>query len=293
MLMCRPFYPRLVYHWHAAGLGEWLERNAGKSERKLTQFLLGKPDLSILVSRPGESDAKALFSKKIAVVPNAIQDACPDFETHVLPRRRFRLVERVEALASPGKTPIWFNVLFLGLCMREKGLFDAIEAVRILNVRLTSTGKQIRARLTVAGKFWLETEEREFRRTMQVCNGGGEVIRYAGFADEHLKRILFLESDCFCFPTFYSAETFGLVLLEAMSWGLPIVASSWRAIPEIMPPNYSALVPPNDPAAISGALEEFIVHWNGLELRRHFESHYLPQRMTSAFKTLLLGLKGD
>ncbi|HEY2826902.1 MAG TPA: glycosyltransferase, partial [Pirellulales bacterium] len=37
-----------------------------------------------------------------------------------------------------------------------------------------------------------------------------------------------------CLPTFYEAETFGVVLVEAMSFQLPVVATRWRGIPEIV-----------------------------------------------------------
>ena len=81
MLLCRPFYKRLILHWHAAGLAKWLETCAQIRARALTYRLMKDVDLSIVLSRYNRADAEKLFPKKIEVVSNGIPDPCPDFET--------------------------------------------------------------------------------------------------------------------------------------------------------------------------------------------------------------------
>jgi glycosyltransferase involved in cell wall biosynthesis len=44
----------------------------------------------------------------------------------------------------------------------------------------------------------------------------------------------YADADIFFFPTFYEAETFGVVALEAMAHRLPVVASSWRGPGDIV-----------------------------------------------------------
>ena len=41
-------------------------------------------------------------------------------------------------------------------------------------------------------------------------------------------------ADIFCFPTHYSAESFGNVLLEAMMFELPVVSTAWRGVSGIV-----------------------------------------------------------
>jgi glycosyltransferase involved in cell wall biosynthesis len=57
----------------------------------------------------------------------------------------------------------------------------------------------------------------------------------------------------FCLPSVQ--EGFGIVFLEAMAAGLPIVATSAAAVPEVVPQGRAgALVPPGDPPALADAL---------------------------------------
>ena len=140
MLLCRPFFRRLVFHWHATGLGEWLASRATAPERWITQLLLGRADLSIILAEALRGDAVALHAKKISVVANGIADPLDGAEPPSRPR------------AEP------FQVLFLGLCSEEKGLFATAEAVLAAN---QATGRTAFT-LTGAGPFPDAETERRF-----------------------------------------------------------------------------------------------------------------------------------
>jgi glycosyltransferase involved in cell wall biosynthesis len=64
-------------------------------------------------------------------------------------------------------------------------------------------------------------------------------------------------ADIFCLPSVQ--ENFGLVFVEAMASGLPVVATSAAAIPEVVPNGRAGtLVPPNDVPALAAALAELL-----------------------------------
>jgi glycosyltransferase involved in cell wall biosynthesis len=68
---------------------------------------------------------------------------------------------------------------------------------------------------------------------------------------------LFARASVFALPTL--REAFGLVLLEAMVFGLPVVASAVEAVPEIVVQGETGLlVPPRDPAALAEALHALL-----------------------------------
>ncbi len=61
-----------------------------------------------------------------------------------------------------GESAATFRVLYLSLCYRDKGLFDAIDAVAEINPRLQAKRSVARVQLDVAGKFYLADEEAAF-----------------------------------------------------------------------------------------------------------------------------------
>jgi glycosyltransferase involved in cell wall biosynthesis len=271
MALCRPFFRRIICHWHAAGLGTWLQTEARPWERWVSRRLLFRPDLSIVLSDYGRRDGEAVLSHRVAVVPNGIPDPAPEFDRAILPQRQVRSAERARLLApTPAREDIGaghvFSVLYLSLCCREKGLFDAVEGVSLANRQLAERGWPLRVRMRVAGTFWHASEEAEFRQRLQqpdltlaLAAGAapgrpGPAIEYVGFVQGEEKRRLLAGSDGFCFPTWYPSESFGLALVEAMAFGLPLITTRWRSIPELLPPNYPGLIEPQSAAAIAAAL---------------------------------------
>lgn len=64
-------------------------------------------------------------------------------------------------------------------------------------------------------------------------------------------------ADIFCLPSVQ--EGFGMVFVEAMASGLPVVATLSAAIPEVVPRNRAGLlVPPSNPEALAGALVQLL-----------------------------------
>lgn len=251
MAFCRPFFPHVVFHWHASGLGAWLEKHATAPERWISRLLLGRPSLSIALAKASSLDAQWFQSLAVEIVPNGLPDPCPEFERDLLPCRVSRLEERLRALRQPAAgEPVTFRLLYMAHCTRDKGLFDALEGVALFNRRSTA----LRAHFTVAGAFMDADEEKEFRTRIAQPDLQGAVA-YAGFVSGSQKNQLFRESDCLCFPTYYLAESFPLTLVEAAAYGLPSVATRWRAIPEIQPPDYPGFVEPKSPEQIAEALE--------------------------------------
>lgn len=297
MLLCRPFFKRLIFHWHAVGLGEWLTTTASPVERAITGWLLGRPDLSIVLAEFNREDASALKSKQIAVVPNGIPDPCPDFEASVRNQPReasqqeqdFNGGNAVSQGEKPGAKLRTFRVLYIGLCLREKGLFDAVEAIGIANEKLQKGPDRIQ--LSVAGTFYRAEEQEAFEKRIQEADlhREGPLIRYLGFVGGKEKDRLFRESDCICFPTYYSAESFGLVLVEAMAYGLPIVTTNWRMIPEILPPGYQGITEPRAPEQLAQGFIRAMGE-EGRPLRQRFLEKYEMERFGDGVESALLSL---
>jgi glycosyltransferase involved in cell wall biosynthesis len=163
-------------------------------------------------------------------------------------------------------------------------LFDTLEAVALANEELRRKPSRLRVHLSVAGKFWREVDRLEFERRIQrpdLAGMAGEpLVRYCGFVAEADKKRLFVESDCFCFPTYYEAESFGIVLVEAMAFGLPIITTRWRTIPELLPPGYHGIVPPKSPEKIAQVMLRHLQGEYDPGLRAWFLDHFTERQYT-------------
>ena len=240
MLICRPFFKRVILHWHAAGLAKWLEMVVAMRSRSLTYRLMKQVDLSIVLSKYNRADAEKLFSRQIRVVNNGIPDPCPQFAQEVLPRRKARFAARrkllfgetltaAEAQAAGGE-PHLIKVLYLAHCTREKGLFDTLTAIALANQRLGKRQAPVALRLLVTGGFVTAEAKAEFERRLAEP-GMAEMVQYLGFVSGGQKNQLLRAADLFCFPTYYENENQPVNLIEAMAFGLPILTTRWRSLP--------------------------------------------------------------
>jgi glycosyltransferase involved in cell wall biosynthesis len=276
MALCRPFFPRVVFHWHAAGLGQWLTQDARGFERTVTQKLLGHPSLSIIISDFNRADAELLRSKQTLRVDYGIPDPCLDFESSLLGERHRRAMGFQQALDKPvsgtPNTPV-FNVLFLANCFRTKGVFVALEAFTKFQQKVHSEAPGLRTHLRVGGAFGDAADEDEFHSQIQRANASG-TVEYLGFVSGAQKDAVLRQADLLCFPTYYPGENQPIVLIESLAYGLPAVTTHWRSIPDIYPPAWPGVVPIQDADATAAAMWKFLSFLDHERLRARYIEHF-------------------
>jgi glycosyltransferase involved in cell wall biosynthesis len=110
-----------------------------------------------------------------------------------------------------------------------------------------------RARAVIAG----DGPEQANLRVLATELALNDAVSFTGgLADDDL-ALLYRQADIFCLPSVQ--EGFGIVFLEAMACGLPVVATRAAAIPEVVPDRRAGLlVPPGDVAALAHALIELL-----------------------------------
>ena len=266
MALLRPWFRRVVFHWHGVGLGTWLETEARPWERWITQRLLGGVALSIVLSRFSQADAEKLRPRAVAIVGNGVEDPCADFLATLAPERARRFARRSTVGGE-------VEVLFMALCTRDKGVFDALEAVMIAN-RLAAEGTlPLRFHLVVAGTFPDPVLQDEFARRI-ACTEAVGTVRQVGFLSGAAKIDAFRAADVFLFPSYYVTEGQPLGVAEAMAYGLPVVTTRWRAIPEMLPPGSPGIVEPRRPDLAAAALLEVARTEDGIRHREAFEQRF-------------------
>lgn len=212
-----------------------------------------------------------------------------------------QLVEETAALADPDRVVVVENgvpdhnpsgamagsgravprVLFLSNMIRSKGPLVLVDALALLRQR----GVAFEA--TFAGAPADDRTVADFRAAV-AGNGLAPHVRYVGpvFGDD--KERLLAAHDLLALPTWY--DTFGLVLLEAMQHGLPVVATPVGAIPEIVVEGETGfLVPTGDVAGLADRIEQLVTR---PELRRRLgaagRERYRAQFTFAAFEQRLI-----
>lgn len=252
----RLFYRRVVFHWHAIGQGEWAHGSARLAlpvrstldhiARKLSAVVLASPTLSIVVSKNSHRDAAAVGSKDIQVVPNGIEDPCPDCEIRILPMRESRWNE----LRRNPRQPI--RLLFLSHGTAAKGLFDTLEAVRLMADKPEWRDRAVT--LTLAGGIGRQ-DQAHFDLQHKITENawsGRLTIDLAGYVAGNQKSSCYEQHDLFIAASRW--ESFGLTVVEAMAHGMPVVAAASDGVMGILPAGYPYLVPVADPESLSTSL---------------------------------------
>jgi glycosyltransferase involved in cell wall biosynthesis len=178
-----------------------------------------------------------------------------------------------------------FTFLIAGRLHPEKGYEQLFEAVRLLR------GREARSFcVLVAGRGPLLTHY----EALVGSKGVSDRIRFLGFRSD--LPDLMLASDLFILPSL--AESFGLVLAEALFLGLPVIASRVGGIPEIVDDGIDGcLVPPGDPATLCKAMESFLlgqVHLPGQgekameKVRRRFDFEKMLRAYEAVYERVLV-----
>jgi glycosyltransferase involved in cell wall biosynthesis len=277
MLLCRPFFPRLVLHWHAYGLGEWV--SAGNSlDRKLTKSLLSGADLAVVLNDYNRRDAQVFSPKTVKVVENGIEDLFPDYSGRLdeIRRKRLLLIKAMSTgTSNAGDLPELVRFLFLGHLTETKGVLAAIRATVLANEKLREANAAWRVHLTLAGSFVSAEEKKRVMDALENANGPAPdvpaQVLVSGFLNSEQKKSALEGADCLIFPTFYENEAQPLVLLEAMSSGLPVITTSWRGVASVLPDQSRAVVEPNSPAVLCVAMLGVSELVSGGPLRKAFE----------------------
>ncbi|HEU4864132.1 MAG TPA: glycosyltransferase family 4 protein [Candidatus Limnocylindria bacterium] len=135
------------------------------------------------------------------------------------------------------------NILFVGRFEERKGLIHLLKAYHRLRKR------KVDARLLVIGDG---PKRREYKRYVGLR--GIRDVEFLGRVSDEEKVRYFASADIYCAPN-TGQESFGIVLLEAMAAGVPIVASDIHGFKRVVERNVQGiLVEPRNPRALAAAL---------------------------------------
>jgi glycosyltransferase involved in cell wall biosynthesis len=136
------------------------------------------------------------------------------------------------------------RLLCVANCLPAKGLHILLEALH--------QADDPRLHLTIVGDDRIDPAYTRRLRRLLTRWALTSRVRFTGTVPWETMADFYTAADIFVFPSL--SEGFGIVLAEAMSFGLPVIATSADAIPELVHHGANGLlVPPQDPGALARA----------------------------------------
>lgn len=211
MLLCTR---KVILHFHAAGVAD---RCAGQREHLLCRLLsviYGRVSGALVMTAFNRRDPEFFGIKKIAVRPHRIQDECDQL---------------VAAEECKSANPECSRLLYVGHLHPNKGTDELLRAFSDLrsshpNLTLELVGECLPP--------WRISDVKGLLHELGLASH----VTLPGVLTGRAKAAAFAQADLFVFPTVAPYESFGIVLIEAMMWGLPIVATRWRGNEDVLTP---------------------------------------------------------
>jgi glycosyltransferase involved in cell wall biosynthesis len=167
----------------------------------MERYSAKKADAVVVVSQENKRDIMAQYGipqNKVRVIHNGIN---PD---------------RFKASELDGN-----RIIYVGRLHERKGVDRLLMSFKkVLD--------EMKAELVIVGSGEMEGHLKELARKLDI----EESVRFCGFVDDEDIPGLYASSSLFVMPSYY--EGFGIVLLEAMASGLPVVATATGGAPELV-----------------------------------------------------------
>ncbi|MDE6834948.1 MAG: glycosyltransferase [Ruminococcus sp.] len=191
---------KVIVSWHSDVVKQ---KKLLKLYRPLMKYLLNRADC-ILVATEGHIDGSEFlpeYRRKCHVLPYGINP------------ENYLNIQKIPFLTEKATNPESIKVFFTGRLVYYKGVDVLINAFR--NVRNN-------CELFIAGTGILESELKEKVRKY----GLNKRIHFLGFLPEEQLKQAFSDCDIFVLPSVERSEAFGIVQLEAMIYGKPVINTS-------------------------------------------------------------------
>ena len=249
----------VYYHYHTKGVTEFVNNDRN---RKLTRYFL--KDINLMLLSPLlEKDFKDVQTyKQVLFLPNGVENnySKNEFDRYIS-KKDFNNI----------------NILYLSNMIKTKGYFEVLN--------LANLHKDKNYHFHFAGGWQSEDDEKEFFKYIED-NSLENIVTFHGFINGEEKKELFEKSQILVFPTRYHFESFGLVIVEAFSYGLPVLATDEGSIPYIVDKNSGIVI--DNVCDLDTAFEKMIEGYINVDTANYCRKRYLENFSLGEFEENLV-----
>lgn len=242
----------------------------GRLWQRMAAWVYRRADAAIALTDYGRRDPEFVGIGRVFVAPHQPADTRDN-----------------AAISRPAQAP---RLLYLGSIDAQKGVPELLDAVSRLDGDFE---------LYLVGETHPSYPEERLAADIDRLGIGSRVVR-TGVLTGREKAEVLGSSELLVFPSFHPGETFGLVLVEALMWELPVVAVDWRGARDVLGPmSPELLVDPSPPlaASLERALRFALQHrarwpeW-GAANRARYEQRFRPGSSTELEDAIAAVLDG-
>lgn len=183
------------------------------------------------------------------------------------------------------------NILFAGRIEPLKGIDTLLEAMALLQARhsadLANTCVTI-----IGGDPWSDSLDDEMERLqkMRLELGLDDLVTFAGARDQEILPYYYAAAEMVVMPSHY--ESFGMVALEAMAMGTPVIASEVGGLAYLVRDGFNGyLVPRRDPVALAARIQLLLndrfrrehLSRQAIEWAQHYDWESIVQQMLAVY----------
>lgn len=257
----------IYFHYHTKGVNEFVSLSPLKLS--LTKLFLKNINIILLSPILKKDFDKIVTIKNIYFLPNGVEDCLKNNNFYDFISSRFDTFGKV-------------NVLYLSNMIKSKGYFDVLK--------LAKASISSNVHFHFAGSWQNKQDENEFFNYIKK-NNLSSFITYHGFLTGREKKRLFKNSHLFIFPSRYKNEAFPLSILEAFSYGIPVIASDEGSIPSMIDSRSGIVV--KDMSDLQNSLfegmDELVNRETAAYCRDHFLNNYSLEIFEYNFTRILSG----
>lgn len=277
------FKGKLVLYWHSDIIRQ---KKLMLLYRPLMQWTLRRADV-IAIATQGNIDGSPyvkLFERKCVKIPFGLRREWEEKSNRYWAERRQQEenlsgeILTKKSLSGEIDRKETLKLLFIGRLVYYKGCEVLVEAMELLGRRNQLNG--IELCLVGAGVLEEELKARVHR------NGLKEYIKFAGRVSDDVLEEKIRECDVFVFPSVANSEAFGLVQLETMAFGKPVINTSLSTgVPWVSIGGKTGLtVDPNDAKALADAILWMKEHpaereEMGIQARRRVKKEFNQEKL--------------
>jgi D-inositol-3-phosphate glycosyltransferase len=211
--------------------------------------VMGAADQIIAATLAEEAQLNWLYEadmSKVAIVPPGV-----DLE-------RFTPIPKEIAKARVGIPSHHQNIMFAGRIEPLKGIDTLLQAIALIQNRFPELVENVCVTI-IGGDPWADSPDAEMARlqTMRSRLGIGDLVTFLGAKDQNALPDYYAAAEMVIMPSHY--ESFGMVALEAMAMGTPVIASEVGGLAFLVEDGENGFhVPSRDPEALAERIYELL-----------------------------------